>query len=123
LASCSGSSETVEETERWTISGRYCEDAKGSSLLLSDKEGAICISPADTEDLFDDLENGDEIEISVDDVAETYPAQATVYSYTLIEKGTVEDLDAEEIQALEELGWEFPFEVEITDGEAFVLEK
>jgi hypothetical protein len=38
-----------------------------------------------------------------------------VYSYTLIEKGTVEDLDAEEIQALEALGWKFSFEVEIID--------
>jgi hypothetical protein len=115
LASCSASRENAEENERWTISGRYCEDTNGRSLLLSEEEGAICITPADTENLFDDLENGDEIEISVDGVAETYPAQATVYSYNLIEKGTVEDLDAEEIQDLEALGWEFSFEVEIID--------
>jgi hypothetical protein len=115
LASCSDGSENAEETEQWTLSGRYCEDTSGTSFLLSEKEGAICITPADTEELFDDLENGDEIEISVDSVAETYPAQATVYSYTLIEKGTVEDLDVEEIQDLEVLGWEFSFEVEIID--------
>jgi hypothetical protein len=115
LASCSAVSENGEESERWTIRGRYCEDTNGTSLLLSDEEGAICITPAGTEDLFDDLENGDEIEISVDGVAETYPVQATVYSYTLIEKGTVENLDAEEIQDLETLGWEFSFEVEIID--------
>jgi hypothetical protein len=115
LASCADSRKNVEEAERWTISGRYCESANGTRLLLSEEEGAICITPADTEDLFSDLENGDEIEISVDGVAETYPAQATVYSYTLIEKGTVENLDAEEIQNLEALGWEFSFEVEITN--------
>jgi hypothetical protein len=115
LASCADSRENVEAAEHWTISGRYCESANGTSLLLSEMEGAICITPADTGDLFSDLENGDKIEISVDSVEETYPAQATVYSCTLIEKGTAEDLDAEVIQNLEALGWEFSFQVEMTN--------
>jgi hypothetical protein len=37
---------------------------------------------------------------------ETYPCQAKVYRYTLIEKGTNEDLDFEEVQELNNLGWE-----------------
>jgi hypothetical protein len=45
-----------------------------------------------------------------DSVAESYPGQATVYSYTLIEKGTAEDLDSDELQSLKNLGWEFSFE-------------
>jgi hypothetical protein len=115
FASCGNNRKNVEDADLWTISGRYCESANGKSLLLSEKEGAICIVPADTEDLFADLENGDEIEISVDGVAETYPAQATVYSCTLIQKGTVEDLDMEELQALNDLGWEFPFALGVTN--------
>jgi hypothetical protein len=115
LAACSDSGEIAQEAERWTIRGRYCEAANGTSLLLSEAEGAICITPADSEKLFDELENGDKIEISVDSIAETYPAQARVYSYTLIEKGTAEDLDVEELQALEALGWEFSFDVEIIE--------
>jgi hypothetical protein len=82
---------------------------------LSEEAGAICITPADAMDMFSDLENGDKIEISIDDIAETYPAQATVYSYTLIEKGEAEDLDTEELQELETLGWEFSFKGETTD--------
>jgi hypothetical protein len=114
----------TQEEGLWTISGRYCEAANGNSLLLSEKEGTIHISPADAEDMFDDLENGDEIEILVGDVDEIYPAEATVYSYTLIEKGTVGDLDPNEIQNLENLGWEFSFEVETKDviGKTFIDE-
>jgi hypothetical protein len=116
LASCGNHREKMaEDVNLWTITGRYCQAVNGRSILLSEKEGAICISPADTEDLFADLENGDEIEISVDGVAETYPAQAGVYSCTLIKKGTVEDLDADEIQALENLGWEFSLEASTSD--------
>jgi hypothetical protein len=124
LASCGDNRKETEDAELWTINGRYLEAANGSSLLLSEKEGAICISPANDEDLFADLDNGDEIEILVDSVDETYPGQATVYSYTLIEKGTVEDLDADEIQNLEELGWEFSFEAETKDvtGKTFIYE-
>jgi hypothetical protein len=115
MVSCSDSSDNVGEAEHWTISGRYCEAANGTSLLLSEEAGAICITPADETDMFSDLENGDKIEISIDDIAETYPAQATVYSYTLIEKGEAEDLDTEELQELETLGWEFSFKGETTD--------
>jgi hypothetical protein len=96
--------------ELGAIRGRYCEAANGTSLLLSEEAGPICISPADAEELFADLENGDEIEIMTDSVAESYPGQATVYSYTLIEKGTAEDLDSDELQSLKNLGWEFSFE-------------
>lgn len=106
LASCGSNSNTEGEP----IRGRYCEAANGTSLLLSETQGAICISPADSEDLFADLENGDEIEIMTDGVAETYPGQATVYRYTLIGKGTAADLDSEELQSLENLGWEFSFD-------------
>jgi hypothetical protein len=106
---CGKSAET-EEPELWTITGRYCETIDGKSLLLSDTEGAISISPASDDDMFADLENGDEIEISVESVAETYPEQATVYNYTLLQKGTVEDLDEKELLSLINLGgWEFPF--------------
>lgn len=108
LTSCGANSNA--EVELGAIRGRYCEAANGTSLLLSEEAGAICISPADTENLFDDLDNGDEIEIFVDGVAETYPGQATVHSYTLLERGTIEDLDCDEIQNLENLGWEFSFE-------------
>jgi hypothetical protein len=110
LTSCGIHSDTEENMELGAIRGRYCEAANGTSLLLSETQGAICISPADSADLLTDLENGDEIEIMTDGVAETYPAQATVYSYTLIEKGTVENLDPEELQSLENLGWEFSFQ-------------
>jgi hypothetical protein len=117
LASCADSGKNEEEAERWTITGRYCETTDGKSLLLSDTEGAISISPANEDDMFANLENGDEVEISVDSVEETYPGHATVYSYTLIEKGKVEDLDAEEIQSLEELGWKISFTSNTTTEE------
>jgi uncharacterized lipoprotein YehR (DUF1307 family) len=101
-----------DDIELYTITGRYCISTNGTNILLSKDNGAICIRPANNDELFSDLEIGDEIEISISDIEETYPAQTTVYSYTLIKKGTVEDLDTDEIQELETLGWKFSFEVE-----------
>jgi hypothetical protein len=106
------SDENKDDIELYTITGRYCISTNGTNILLSKDNGAICIRPANNDELFSDLEIGDEIEISISDIEETYPAQATVYSYTLIKKGTVEDLDTDEIQALQALGWKFSFEVE-----------
>jgi hypothetical protein len=114
IAGC-GKNNKSEDMVLWTISGRYCETTDGKRLLLSDTEGAICLSVASEGDMFADLENGDEIEIAVDGVAETYPAQATVYECTLIQKGTVDDLDMEELQALSDLGWEFSFAMGVTN--------
>jgi hypothetical protein len=106
---CGKSGET-KETELWTITGRYCETTDGKSILLSYTEGVISISPANGDDMFANLENGDEVTISVDGVAETYPAQATVYDCTLRQKGTVEDIDEKELLPLVNLGgWEFSF--------------
>jgi hypothetical protein len=96
-----------DDIELYTITGRYCISTNGTKILLSKDNGAICIRPANNDELFSDLEIGDEIEISISGIEETYPAQTTVYRYTLIKNGTVEDLDADEIQELETLGWKF----------------
>jgi hypothetical protein len=103
---------STDDIELYTITGRYCISTTGRNILLSKDNGAICITPANNDKLFSDLEIGDEIEISINDVAETYPAQASVYDCTLIQKGTANDLDYDEIQDLINLGWEFPFDLE-----------
>jgi hypothetical protein len=105
-------SENLDENiELYEIHGRYCQTINGTSLLLSTNDGPICLSPIN-DDLFNDFEIGDEIEISISGVGETYPGQAIVFDCELINKGTINDLDYDDVQNLIEMGYDFSFELE-----------
>jgi hypothetical protein len=70
--SANESDENKDDIELYTITGRYCISTNGTNILLSKDNGAICIRPANNDELFSDLEIGDEIEISISDIKETY---------------------------------------------------
>jgi hypothetical protein len=72
-------SKSENDIELYTIIGRYCISTNGRVVLLSKDNGAICITPANNDDIFNELENGDEIEITISGIEETYPAQAYAY--------------------------------------------
>jgi hypothetical protein len=98
-----------DDPELFAIKGRYCEDLNGNAFLLTDDYGPIILSLADDEDTFNAVNSGYEIEILVTDIAESYPGQALVYSYSIESKGTLDDLDSDVIQELESYGYEFSF--------------
>jgi uncharacterized lipoprotein NlpE involved in copper resistance len=107
LMGCSSKdNENVDESiQLYDINGRYLFTTTGANLLLSD-DGAILLTPIDGNyDVFKDLNNGDKIQVSIDGIRETYPAQASIYGLTLLQKGDVKDLDEEELQNLASLGW------------------
>lgn len=91
--------------------GRYLRD-KGGDMVLVEHNGYIEPTSVAAYDLtsfagfdFAEFESGDRIKILVGGIRETYPAQATVYATELVEKGSYDDLDADIMDSLREMGW------------------
>lgn len=91
--------------------GRYLRD-KGGDMVLVEHNGYIEPTSVAAYDFvsftgfdFAEFESGDRIKILVDGIRETYPAQATVYATELMEKGSYDDLDADIMDSLREMGW------------------
>lgn len=94
------------------VEGRYLRDKNGGDMVLVVQNGYI--EPASVYTYngasysgydFAEFESGDRIKILVDGIRETYPAQATVYAMELMEKGSYDDLDADVMESLREMGW------------------
>ena len=92
--------------------GRYLRDKNGGDMVLVEQNGYI--EPVSVQTYngasysgydFAEFESGDRIKILVDGIRETYPAQATVYATELMEKGSYDDLDADVMDSLREMGW------------------
>lgn len=93
------------------VEGRYLRD-KGGDMVLVEHSGYIEPTSVAAYDFasftgfdFAEFESGDRIKILVDGIRETYPAQATVYAMGLMEKGSYDDLDADVMDRLREMGW------------------
>ncbi|WP_432651328.1 hypothetical protein [Huintestinicola sp.] len=94
------------------LEGRYLRDKNDGDMVFVEQDGYIAPTSVRTYDGtswsgydFAEFENGDRIKILVEMIAETYPGQATVYAVELIEKGSYDDLDKEQMDRLRELGW------------------
>lgn len=93
------------------VEGRYLRD-KGGDMVLVEHNGYIEPTSVAAYDFvsftgfdFAEFESGDRIKILVDGIRETCPAQATVYAMELMEKGSYDDLDADVMDSLREMGW------------------
>lgn len=83
--------------------GLYLACDNGADVIVSDGN-VINMTPAG-EVNFDNLTSGDRIKVEIDEIAETYPAQATVYSVELLADGEIGDINPDIIHSLTELGW------------------
>nr|WP_326184309.1 hypothetical protein [uncultured Oscillibacter sp.] len=99
LAGCGGKSVTT---------GWYLRSESGVSLIVTDGGEPIAISDqSEGGDLFDGLTGGDRIQITHDGISETWPGQTGAYSCKLLEEGTMDDIPADTLTALEDMGWDF----------------
>lgn len=71
-------------------------DSAGTPIILSNQSG--------DETLFDGLTNGDIIAVTVDGIAETYPAEAGCYSCVKQQDGELQDIPDDVLQELKEFG-------------------
>ena len=101
LAACGGK----EPMEGW-----YLRAENGAHFVVTDDGEPFRVSDqTKSGDLFNGLTGGDRVRITHDGIAECYPAQTGVYSCKLLEEGNPEDIPAETLAALEELGYTFDF--------------
>ncbi|TSB45332.1 DUF3221 domain-containing protein [Alkalicoccobacillus porphyridii] len=72
------------------MEGILLKSNSGENLIISDHGTITMSNETGEEELFDDLKSGDNIEITHDEIAESYPAQTVIYSCVLIERGSKE---------------------------------
>ena len=91
-----------------TLTGWYLEAENGSSLIVAEDGEPLCISDrTKAGTLFDGLDSGDFIEITHDAIAETFPGQAGVYTCKKVSDGSFEDVPADAVADLMEMGYIF----------------
>ncbi|VYU36985.1 DUF3221 domain-containing protein [Clostridium tertium] len=96
------------ENNKTSMTGIYLRSTNGSSIIIAWNNAPIVMTnETGSENIFDDLENGDKIEVTYDVIMETYPGRTTIYSCILIEKGSVNNIPKDTLDKLEEMGWRF----------------
>ena len=88
------------------LEGRVLIADNGSYLIILDDHSPIKMSDHSANGgAFRDLQTGDKIRILHDGVRESYPGQTGVYHVRLLERGDTEDIPADVVNALRQLGW------------------
>ena len=88
------------------LEGRVLIADNGSYLIILDDHSPIKMSDHSANGgAFLDLQTGDKIRILHDGVRESYPGQTGVYHVRLLERGYTEDIPADVVNALRQLGW------------------
>ena len=101
--SLSGGSDLPEDGA-WSR-GRYLK-TKDSHLIIFENSSSPCVmSAADETVSFENLTDGDMIQVYVCYIMETWPEQAAVYAVEKLEDGTVSDIGADILEMLKEYGW------------------
>lgn len=89
-----------------TTEGYFMPCTNGSYLIVSETVGEVVLYPEnDDKSIFDDLTAGDKIKAAHGLIEETYPGWTAVYDIEKLSDGNFEDIPAEKISHLEEMGW------------------
>lgn len=85
--------------------GRCIVTSNGSYLILLDGSPVNMSNRSGSDDLFADLQTGDEILILHDGIQETYPGGTGVYFCRKQSSGTITDIPTDIIESLSPMGW------------------
>lgn len=95
-----------DEDNVMTTEGYFMPCTNGSYLIVSETVGEVVLYPEnDDKSIFDDLTAGDKIKAVHGLIEETYPGRTAVYDIEKLSDGNFEDIPAEKISHLEEMGW------------------
>jgi len=83
------------------MEGTLLKSTNDVNLIISDQGAIDMNNQTGDENLFNDLKSGDLIQITHDEVAESYPAQTSIYSCELIESGSTEDIPQDTLDGQE----------------------
>lgn len=84
--------------------GRFLKTDSGACFLVENGSAIGLVAPHG-KDWFDTLTSGDEILLTHGEIQETYPAQTTVYSCVRLSHGSCDNIPAETLTQLNELGY------------------
>ena len=86
------------------VEGRVLIADNGSYLIILNDYSPIKMSDCSAGgDLFSDLQTGDRIRILHDGIRLSYPGQTGVYRLRLLEKGSIDDIPSDVINALKRI--------------------
>lgn len=90
--------------EHWTEG--ICLVADGGSFLIVVDGSPIVMRDGSKEGkLFDGLQTGDHIRVVCGPIMESYPAQTTVEKLEKTGTGSLDDISAQTLEQLREMGW------------------
>lgn len=88
------------------LEGRVLIADNGAYLIVLDDHSVIKMSDETRRGgAFLDLQTGDKIRILHDGIRESYPGQTGAYSLRVLEKGSADDIPADVVEALRQIGW------------------
>lgn len=87
------------------MTGRYLRTKNGGNMVVLDREGPVSFQSTEEEPRFAQLHSGDKVEVKLEFIQETYPGQSEALDIRLLEEGSLEDVDADTLASLTEMGW------------------
>ncbi len=114
--SCASNAENEQLNDHSYLDGYYLKCDNGTNMIIVDAKGAnpsypCKMSAADDSFSFDELTDGDRIQIEIHLIMESYPAQTTVYSVKKLSDGARDDIDIAILERLAEQGWIEPITI------------
>ncbi|MCD7909749.1 MAG: YobA family protein [Clostridium sp.] len=93
----------------WSVAsactGRYLRTKNGGNMVVLDRQGPVSFQSTEQEPRFADFNSGDKVQVKIEFIQETYPGQSEALDIRLLEKGSLEDVDADTLTVLTEMGW------------------
>lgn len=86
--------------------GRYVREAQNRDVIIIDLTRPVIMTKGTEDVIFDEFQTGDYIFIGVYNFQESCPVETEVFEVKLTERGTFEDIEPEELKALNDLGLE-----------------
>ncbi|MCL2287304.1 MAG: stalk domain-containing protein [Firmicutes bacterium] len=89
-----------------SLTGRFIAANNAYILVLEDGSPVIMGNMSGVENLFARLQTGDKIRVTFGGyMLDSLPQQTSIYDFTLIESGSIEDIPTETYNLLAEMGW------------------
>ncbi|MGE4276299.1 MAG: hypothetical protein AB7E30_03865 [Lawsonibacter sp.] len=93
-------------TGNYIFTGRYLRADNSTHIIIDRQNSPVVMRNRSASDsMFDGLEDGDRVLVVCGGIHESYPAQSSAYFCLRVGRGGADDLPADTLRQLAELGW------------------